>query len=90
MINEKPDVRTPVEFFDEQEWSTVVLQPTWWDVVKLLFRRNRDIIFCWGQDQYAVRGVHGWEGLRAGGVPDTVRKDLKDKIFRVYRRRIPD
>jgi hypothetical protein len=62
--------------FDMFKWSTVVFIPTFWWRVKALFKAP-EITFCWGQDQYAVRGLKDAEYFAIGGVPDKIRKEFE-------------
>lgn len=70
--------------FDNSQWATVIFIPTRWELIKMLFRK-RDITFCWGQDQWLVRGLTpGMQFLAVGGVPEPIRRDsnlYQDKIL---------
>jgi hypothetical protein len=73
------------EQFDQEKWATAIWTPSVGWLVKALYtriRHRRDIskqptvIFCWGQDQYLIRGVSQEWVTSIGGVPESVRKTM--------------
>ena len=53
-------------------WSTVILLPTFWQRLKFLFSWKPEIMFCWGDDLYLIRGCKGWSCWSVGGVPTAI------------------
>lgn len=60
--------------YDNEKWSTVILRPTVWQRLRFLFSRSPEIIFCWGEDRYTMKGVTGWQYFACGGMPVHMRE----------------
>jgi len=65
----------PMIEFDEHEWSTVIVEPSLWWRLKALFIPPK-IIFCWGQDKFALRGFKGEMFHSVGGLPTKMRDEV--------------
>lgn len=59
------------------KWSTVIIRPSLWWRLKLLFRPS-DLIFCWGEDRYMLKGFLGETYVAIGGVPTHMRQRLRN------------
>ena len=63
--------------FDISQWSTVIIFPSFWWRLRVLFMRKPEIIFMWGQDKFRIVGLNGQDSFRCGGVPTKYRIEFE-------------